>query len=848
MKMKQKLAVALLAFAVSLNAASRSVSTRQDDKTPREVKQDKHPHPQQDKKNQKPEGKKDEKKKNEYEELMKKRGSVQKGLFTVRHIDEKWYFEVPDSMLGRYVLAVTRLTSVPQGTGKFSGEEVNENTLYFEKRDTATMLLRAYAVSQIAPEDSRIEQTLRASTTNPIVASFKIIGKNPNPHMSLIDVTGFFAKDNDVVSIPKDGGKQLGIGGLQADRTFIDSMRVFPINIEVGSTRTYAATAGGSVGGRTLHRTPASATGSVTLGLNTSMVLLPKTPMRKRLWDQRVGFFTTRVTYFDDNQHKTNREQIVARHRLEPKDAKAYARGKLTEPVRQIVYYIDPATPKKWVPYLMQGINDWNVAFEAAGFKNAIVAKEWPNDPDMSVDDARFCVLRYLPAEIENAYGPHIIDPRSGEIIESHICWYHNVMNLLTKWYMTQCGPLDKRARTMHFDDELMGQLIRFVSSHEVGHTLGLRHNMGASYATPVEKLRDKAWVEAHGHTVSIMDYARFNYVAQPEDNISPKGLFPRIGDYDKWAIKWGYQYRPEFKDEIDEKKGLMTETTKVLKQNSRLWFGGEGRGEDPRSQTEDLGDNSMKASDYGIKNLQRVIANLPKWTRQDNYQYDDLNEMYKSVRDQFRRYMGHVMRNVGGHYLNNLPGSKPVELAPAAKEKEAIDWIGRNVFNAPMWMYPAELVEKTGLDVAGDIASRQNNALSLLLAGGLMEKVYNDSYTQPAALQLDDYLNTVFASVWKPLDGSNSLQNKLRRGLERNYLDKLNLVLNPSKGGAKKASGSAAGSVSSDTELYLLQHLDKIEAYAKERQAASMGINKLHYADIVQQIELIRARRVKVR
>lgn len=846
--MKQKLAVALLAFAVSVNAASRSVSTRQDDKTPREAKQDKHPHPQQDKKDRKPEDKKDEKKKNEYDELLKKRGSVQKGLFTVRHIDDKWYFEVPDSMLGRYVLAVTRLTSVPQGAGKFSGEEVNENTLYFEKRDTATMLLRAYAVSQIAPEDSRIEQTLRASTTNPIVASFKIIGKNPNPHMSLIDVTGFFAKDNDVVSIPKDGGKQLGIGALQADRTFIDSMRVFPINIEIGSTRTYAATAGGSVGGRSLYRTPASATGSVTLGLNTSMVLLPKTPMRKRLWDERVGFFTTRVTYFDDNQHKTDREQIVARYRLEPKDAKAYARGKLTEPVRQIVYYIDPATPKKWVPYLIQGINDWNVAFEAAGFKNAIVAKEWPNDPDMSVDDARFCVLRYLPAEIENAYGPRIIDPRSGEIIESHICWYHNVMSLLTKWYMTQCGPLDKRARTMHFDDELMGQLIRFVSSHEVGHTLGLRHNMGASYATPVEKLRDKAWVEAHGHTVSIMDYARFNYVAQPEDNISPRGLFPRIGDYDKWAIKWGYQYRPEFKDEMDEKKGLMTETTKVLKQNPRLWFGGEGRGEDPRSQTEDLGDNSMKASDYGIRNLQRVIANLPKWTRQDNYQYEDLNEMYKSVRDQFRRYTGHVMRNVGGHYLNNLPGSKPVEVAPAAKEKEAIDWIGRNVFDAPMWMYPAELVEKTGLDVADDIASRQNNALSLLLAGGLMEKVYNDSYTQPAALQLDDYLNTVFANVWKPLDGSNSLQNRLHRGLERNYLDKLNLVLNPSRGGAEKASGSAAGSVSSDTELYLLQHLDKIEAYAKERQAASTGIDKLHYADIVQQVELIRARRVKVR
>ena len=288
-----------------------------------------------------------------------------------------------------------------------------------------------------------------------------------------------------------------------------------------------------------------------------------------------------------------------------------------------------------------------------------------------------------MPAEIENAYGPHIIDPRSGEIVESHICWYHNVMNLLTKWYMTQCGPLDKRARSMRFDDKLMGELIRFVSSHEVGHTLGLRHNMGASWATPVEKLRDKAWVERHGHTASIMDYARFNYVAQPEDGIGPKGLFPRVNDYDKWAIKWGYQYRPEFKDEHAEKIGLMAETTRILAANPRLWFGGEGMDEDPRSQTEDLGDNSMKASDYGIRNLKRVVASLPEWTRQDN----DLAEMYASVRDQYGRYCNHVATHLGGRYLNNMPGKEPFELQPAALQLEALDFLGRQVFEAPLWL-----------------------------------------------------------------------------------------------------------------------------------------------------------------
>lgn len=784
------------------------------------------------------------KSKNEYADLIKKGGTTKEGLFTVRHIQDKWYFEIPDTLLGRYLMCVTRYTAVPQNFGKFAGEKVNEATVYFEKHDYKTLFLRAYVLTQLADSTDRISKTLQASTLDPIVASFKILGNSPKGK-SVVEVTNLFKNDNKLMTSVSQQMGMTKLSGLAADRSYIDTMKVFPINIEVGTVRTYNATAA--------RNTPASYTGSVTLGMNTSMVLLPRKPMRKRLWDKRVGYFVNNFTRFSDDQHKTQRESFIARYQLVPRDVKAYRKGQLVEPVKPIVYYIDPATPKKWVPYLIQGVEDWNVAFEAAGFKNAIQAKPWPNDPNMSVDDARYCVLRYLPAEIENAYGPHVSDPRSGEIIESHICWYHNVMSLLTKWYMTQCGPLDKRAQTMNFDDKLMGELIRFVSSHEVGHTLGLRHNMGASHATPVEKLRDKAWVEAHGHTASIMDYARFNYVAQPEDKVSPKGLFPRINDYDKWAIKWGYSYRPEFKDEYAEKEAMMTETTNFLANHPRCWFAGEGRDEDPRSQTEDLGDDNMKANEYGVRNLKCVVANLPQWTHQDNYQYTDLSEMYKSVRDQMRRYTGHVMKHVGGRYLNNMPGQKPVEVAPAAMPLEAVEWLGRNVLEAPLWLYPAEITEKTGVDPSSDIENQQSIVLSRLVSASTLTKIYNDSYLSSGALKLDAYLAALMKTVWKPLKGDGSIADKLRRTLERNYIGKIATMLSPKEEKAK--TGLAAllfsgndTSRNSDAMLYVLQHLDNIETFVKGQESKASGIDKLHYQDLERQIKLIRDSRTTVK
>lgn len=774
---------------------------------------------------------KKEPKETEYQKIIKKGGTVTDGLFRVRHIEDKYYFEVPDSMLGRYILCVTRFTAVPQNFGQFAGEEITHSTIYFEKRDTSQIMIRQYVLSHLADNGDNISRTLEQSTVDPIVQAFKVIGQNEEKDASLIEVTSLFNSDNNLMSFSNTDKTTLKVGGLMKDRTFIDTIKVFPTNIEVATTRTY---------GSSPARSEASRTGTITMAFNTSMVLLPKEPMRKRLWDDRVGYFVNNFVRFSDDQHKTEHESIISRYRLVPKNKKKYLRGELTEPEKQIVYYIDPATPKKWIPYLIQGINDWNVAFEAAGFKNAITAKVLPeDDPNVSLEDARYSVLRYLPSETENAYGPRIVDPRSGEIIEAHICWFHNVMNLLTKWYMVQCGAIDKRAQTMHFDDKLMGELIRFVSSHEVGHSLGLRHNMGASFATPVEKLRDKAWVEKNGHTASIMDYARFNYVAQPEDNISPKGLFPRINDYDKWAIKWGYQWRPEFKDEYEEKEKLMTETTNILKGNPRLWFGGEGRNEDPRAQTEDLSDNNVKASEYGIKNLKRVMQHLPQWTKEENDQYDDLVEMYKAVTDQFNRYMNHVAKNIGGRYINNMPGLEPYAPVPAARQREALQYLGRNIFEAPEWLYPANILSKSGADAGTTQQQQQTNLLTRLMTPLMLSNISTSDYA------VNQYLDDLFAQVWTAPKSSSSFQQKARRQLQRSYVQNLNSLLNPSEADLK---GAMSRNYNSDAMLYVLQNLQKVETYCQQQMKASEGINALHFEDLLREIKLIRERRTTVK
>ncbi|HEX5668162.1 MAG TPA: zinc-dependent metalloprotease, partial [Chitinophagaceae bacterium] len=566
----------------------------------------------------------------------------------------------------------------------------------------------------------------------------------------------------------------------------------------------------------------ASTAGAVTLEMNTSFIVLPKVPAKKRLFDTRIGYFADDYTVYSDDQQKVEQANFIVRWKLEPKpeDVEKWKRGELVEPVKPIIYYIDPATPKKWRPYLIQGINDWQTAFEKAGFKNAIMGKEWPeNDSSMSLEDARFSVIRYFASDIQNAYGPNAHDPRSGEIIESHIGWYHNVMKLVHDWYFVQTAAVDPGARKMNFDDDLMGNLIRFVSSHEVGHTLGLRHNMGSSSRTPVENLRNKAWVEANGHTASIMDYARFNYVAQPEDNIGRAGLFPRIGDYDKWAIQWGYGYVPG-KDEVEEKKALNKKYNETITQNPRIWFGTYefGNTADPRTQSEDLSDNAMKASEYGIKNLKRIMTNLPEYTKEEADRYENLSEMYRAISTQFNRYIGHVSRNIGGYYETQKTVEQTgdvYEMVSKTTQKEAVSFIQKNVFTTPTWMLDKNILNKISNPATSQVSSLQDATLGSLLSTVRLGRMVNMAGRYDNAYNLDEYYADLKKGIFSEIPAKAKI-DQYRRNLQKSYVERMSGLLNPSpaSGGITISFGGAItpstdvmkSDISSVTRAHLIQ------------------------------------------
>jgi hypothetical protein len=730
-----------------------------------------------------------------YKDVITDKAVTHKGLFTVHKVDDKWYFEIPDSMLLREFMAITRFGKTAGG-GVYGGELANQQTLQWEKGPSNTLFLRVVTLVSMADSSNKIYKAVRNSNVNPIAAAFEIKTYGKDSSSVVIDVTDYFKGDNLIVSIPPAIKSRMKLGGLAADRSYIEHINTFPINTEIRSVKTFSTGGGAPSPFGISIASPTDAAGAITLELNTSLILLPATPMPKRLFDKRVGYFAEDYTVYSDDQQKIDNQEFIVRWRLEPKpeDRQKWERGELVEPRKPIVYYIDPATPRQWVPYLIQGVNDWQQTFEKAGFKHAIEAREWPEDDStMSLEDARYSVLRYFASDIENAYGPNVHDPRSGEIIESHIGWYHNVMEILHDWYMVQTAAVDPKARRMHMDDSLMGQLIRFVSSHEVGHTLGLRHNMGSSSTVPVEKLRDKAWLDVHGHTPSIMDYARFNYVAQPQDNIPEADLFPRIGEYDRWAIRWGYSYSGGRTPKEDAKivnKWIIDS----LKANPRLWFGGEGFNGDPRAQMEDLGDNSMKAGEYGIKNLQRILPNLDSWTKEEGDKYENLSDMYKQVVAQFSRYMGHVLRNVGGVCETFRSVEEPgdvYEPCPKARQREAVAFLNTQLFETPRWLLDNDILNKISSPSAGDpVGSVQTGVLGSLLSSSRLNILLQSTnrYGSARAYTVDELLDDTRKGVWKELATHKAI-DVYRRNLQKTYVESLISIISPA---APPATGNA--------------------------------------------------------
>ena len=761
----------------------------------------------------------------DYSEIITDEAVSQEGLFGVHKVDDKYYFELDNDLLEKEILVVSRIAGYVKNLSfGGAGMKSRPQQVIRWQRHEDKILLRSVSYTSVANPDEPIYQSVKNNNFEPIIRTFDIKTIAEDSSSVVVDVTNLFTSDVPMIGALMDyQRKRFGIRNLDAKRTFINYMKAFPNNVEVRHILTYNGT----------DLPDNGLTQSLSLEMNQSFILLPEEPMQPRLADSRVGYFSVNQVDYSLNEQKAGTRTYITKWRLEPKDPEAYARGELVEPIKPIVYYVDPGTPEKWRPFIKQGVEDWQVAFEAAGFKNAIIAKDPPSkeeDPDWSPEDVRYSVIRYISTEIQNAQGPHVHDPRTGEILESDILWYHNVMNLLRNWFLVQTAAVNPDARKVKFENELMGTLIRFVAAHEVGHTLGLPHNMGSSPAYPVDSLRAPGFVQRMGVAPSIMDYARFNYVAQPEDEGA--GLFPLVGPYDKWSIEWGYKL-PSGNLDTDAEEKVLNKWIEA-KADDPIYRFGQSSSTDPSSQTEDIGDDAIYASELGIANLKRIVKNLKGWIEdeEEGQDYEDLQEIYGQVIGQFTRYVGHVSSNIGGVYeYDKTFGQEGAVYSSVPKEKQqrAVAFLNNQVFKTPTWLINQDILNKIqGSGLLDRIKGVQTYGLKNALSESRQKRLIESHTLNPLGYGLTDLYAELKAGVFAEIYTGSSI-DPFRRNLQKVFVD---AMLN-----------QLSENVSSTTDiqsltLYTLKELQKDLEKAAKKQSDTL--TKAHLEDLANRLEKV--------